>query len=66
MLQEILGHFGSRARLAKALGVSAPAVTVWYQIGRIPAKRALQIEDITGGKFRAVLIPTQRGDVDDD
>jgi DNA-binding transcriptional regulator YdaS (Cro superfamily) len=52
---KIISHFGSHANLARALGVSRVAVTLWRKEG-IPAQRAIEIEKITGGKFKAVDI----------
>jgi len=56
MLDEIIKHYGGKLALAKALGVSAPAVTLWCQLGRIPPRRAIEIEKMTAGKFKAVDI----------
>jgi len=56
MLDEIIKHYGGKLAMAKALGVSAPAVTLWCHLNRIPPRRAIQIEQMTGGKFRAVDI----------
>lgn len=55
MYNEIISHFGSHANLARALGVTRVAVTLWRTDG-IPAQRAIQIERVTGGKFKAVDI----------
>lgn len=56
MLEDIIEHYGGKLALAKALGVSPPAVTLWCQLGRIPPRRAIEIEKMTGGKFKAVDI----------
>ena len=56
MLEQIIEHFGGKLALANALGVSPPAVSLWCQIGRMPPRRAIQIEQMTNGKFRAVDI----------
>lgn len=55
MLDEICKHFGGQSALAEALGVDRSAVTQWKTDG-VPAFRAVQIEGITKGKFRAVDI----------
>ena len=56
MKNEILKHFGgSHEAMAVALGVTRAAVTQWF-LGCIPSYRALQIELITDGKFKAVEI----------
>lgn len=49
----------SCARLAAALGVSSPAITEWRKgAGRVPPKRCVQIEQLTGGAVtRAQLRP---------
>lgn len=54
MIDEILAHFGSAAMLARALKVSPPAVSQWISSGEIPPFRAIEIEQITRGKFKAV------------
>lgn len=56
MIEEVVKHYGGKQALARALGVSAPAVTLWCQLGRIPPRRAIEIERMTGGKFKAVEI----------
>lgn len=56
MLEQIIKHFGGKLALANALGVSPPAVSLWCQLGRIPPRRAIQIEEITAGKFKATDI----------
>jgi len=51
-VQEVIEHFGGKARLAEALGVERAAVSHWLRYG-LPARRAIQIERMTGGRFRA-------------
>lgn len=58
-MDEIIKHFGGRAKLAYALGVTPSAVTVWCRMGTLPANRAIQIERLSAGRFRAVDIPTE-------
>ena len=55
MIEEILDHFGGVAKLARKLGVRSPAVSQWRTNG-IPADRAIEIERLTDGKFKAVDI----------
>ncbi len=58
---EAIKHFGSRAELAKALGIEAPSIYSW---GREPPPlRQLQIERMTGGalKARTGILPTNGG-----
>ncbi len=58
MMKEIVSHFGGQKALADALNVSPPAVAQWVQQGAFPARRAIEIETLTEGKFRAIDIPT--------
>lgn len=52
---EIINYFGSKTEMAAALGVRPSAVTWWLYHG-LPAKRAIQIEILTKGKFKAKTI----------
>jgi DNA-binding transcriptional regulator YdaS (Cro superfamily) len=58
---KIISHFGSHANLARALDVSRAAVSQW-RVDGIPAARAIDIEKLTGGKFKAVDITKGRED----
>lgn len=60
-MQELIKHFGNKRRMAIALGVDAAAVAWWARNG-LPALRAIQIERITKGKFKAVDIEGKKGD----
>lgn len=40
---------GTKASLAKKMGVSAMSVSGWFA-RRVPAARAVQIEELTGGQ----------------
>lgn len=51
-LPEVIKHFGSGTALAKALGIKPSAV---YQWKRVPPRRALEIEKLTNGIFKAEL-----------
>lgn len=44
-------YFGSKAALAKALGINKGAVSQWGET--IPQGRAYQIEVLTGGQLKA-------------
>lgn len=43
-------HFGSKKKLAEALGISPSAVTMWGD--EVPELRQYQIERITKGKVK--------------
>ena len=64
MIDKIISDFGGTVMLAKALNVSPPAVSRWLITNEVPPKRAIQIEVLSKGKFKAVDII--KGDVNDD
>ncbi|ARD61589.1 hypothetical protein Y71_17265 [Kosakonia radicincitans DSM 16656] len=47
LTQDAVNYFGSKAKLAKALGVSQPAVSRWGE--HIPEKRAARLSLMTNG-----------------
>lgn len=53
---DILNHFGSRKDLAQVLDITLASLWSFEQKRGIPAHRAVQIEQITGGVFKAVEI----------
>ena len=55
--QNVVDHFGSKANLARALGVSAAAITQWGE--EFPELRAHQIQTVTRGKFRFCDLPVK-------
>lgn len=55
MFEQIIAYFGSRSELARRLNVAPAAVTQWALEG-IPPARAIEIEQLTGGEFKAVDI----------
>jgi len=68
LIEEIISHFGSRAKLARLLEVDRSAVTQWCQDRAFPPKRAIQIEVLSDGKFKAkdiVMEWWKSGDQDD-
>lgn len=60
-MEQIIKYFGSKAELARVLGVDAAAVSYWLREG-LPPGRAIQIEEITDGTFLAKDIVGVRGD----
>jgi len=51
MLKSVaIAHFGSRVALAKALGVTKGAVSLWGQV--IPEGSAYKLESLTKGALR--------------
>ena len=58
MMDELLEYFGGQAALAKALNVTRGAVCQWVASGGVPAFRAIEIEQLTHGKFKAVDLVT--------
>ena len=49
----LVEHFGSKADMARRLGIERQNLTYWASAG-IPAIQAVKIEMITNGKFKAV------------
>lgn len=53
-LDKAIEHFGSKAALARAVGVSKQALWKWEKNGnRVPLGRAYQLEVITDGALKA-------------
>lgn len=53
-MDKLIKHFGGKSLLAKALRVNPAAVSQWIDNGYIPPRRAIEIEILTGGKFKAI------------
>ncbi len=53
-LNQVIQHFGNGTALAKALGIKPAAV---YQWKNVPPRRALEIEKLTHGLFKAEPTP---------
>lgn len=53
-ISEVVDWFGSQANMARALGVDRAAVSGWVKAGALPPARAIQVEQQSGGRFRAV------------
>lgn len=62
-IDEVIKWFGNQSETARALGVSPQAVFQWVQEGSFPASRALQIERLSVGKFKAIELAGMRGGV---
>lgn len=55
IISDLVAHFGSQGKTAKAVGCSQATVFKWlHGQMNISALNALKIENITSGKFRAV------------
>lgn len=52
-LEQVVEFFGGRNRLAGHLDVSSVAVHWWLKENKLPPLRAIQIEELSGGKFKA-------------
>ena len=50
---QALNFFGSKAEIARVLGISPPSVIEWFDKGEIPDGRQYQIELATDGALRA-------------
>lgn len=61
MLDELFLYFGSQSELARRLAISPAAVTQWLVDG-VPPGRAIEIEKMTDGKFKAVDLVGARQD----
>ena len=48
---KVIRHFGTKAKVAKALNISWEAVHKWPD--KIPMRRAFELEIITDGKLKA-------------
>ena len=53
---QAVAHFGSKKKLADALGISPGAVTLWKNV--IPHLRQYQIQTITGGLLTVDTVVT--------
>ena len=54
-VDSVVDWIGGQGALASLLGVTRAAISQWRTVG-IPANRAVQIERMTSGKFKAAVI----------
>ncbi len=50
---EALAHFGSKAEIARVVGVQPPSVIEWFDNNEIPEGRQYQLELASNGLLRA-------------
>lgn len=48
---EAVAYYGTKAELARALGIARQAITSWGAF--VPPRRALELEKLTRGKLKA-------------
>jgi hypothetical protein len=60
VLDQVVAHFGSKSRLARAVGTTRQAINGWRARGVVPPSKAIRIEMITGGKFKALDLTRQQ------
>lgn len=53
IFDKLIDYFGSQNKLAGTLDVSSVAVGYWFKEKKIPPYRAIQIERLTEGEFKA-------------
>jgi hypothetical protein len=49
---DVIKHFGSQHKVAKALNLSQPSVWLWVKRGRVPARRQAQLCALSRGKLK--------------
>jgi len=54
MFRDVIDYFGSQSKLAVAFGVHRSSITQWMKSEHLPAERALQIEELSSGRFIAI------------
>lgn len=50
--QDVIKHFGSQSKAARAIGIKPPSVCLWQKNG-IPFERQCHIQLLTNGALRA-------------
>jgi len=53
-MRNLIETFGSQKAIAEAVGVTEAAVSRWFAEGRVPPRRALELERITEGSLKAI------------
>jgi len=53
LINTVVAYFGNQSAMARALGVSRASVSSWVITGTVPPARAIQIEKVTEGEFKA-------------
>ena len=53
MIDDVIKHFGGTRAFMRLMGVSRMAISKWRKEGCLPPARALQVEHLSGGKFKA-------------
>ena len=56
IMDKVVAHYGNQTDMATTLGVTPGAVSQWVASGGVPASRAIQIEEDTGGVFKAIVL----------
>jgi DNA-binding transcriptional regulator YdaS (Cro superfamily) len=64
-LVELVAYFGTQDKMADALEVTQGAVSQWIATGGLPARRAIEVERITKGRFKAldIVAPSESADL---
>jgi DNA-binding transcriptional regulator YdaS (Cro superfamily) len=52
-VEEVIAHYGTQVRAARALSVSQPAIANWVARGRVPSLMQLRVEYATDGQLLA-------------
>jgi DNA-binding transcriptional regulator YdaS (Cro superfamily) len=52
-LTAVIAYFGNQSAMARELGVTRASVSSWILSGIVPPARAIQIEKVTAGEFKA-------------
>lgn len=55
MIDDIVSYFGGQTKLAEILGIDKAAISNWRKDG-VPPLRAIEIERLSDGHFKAVDI----------